>query len=123
MGIRSHNELETYNLAFQAAMDIFELTKKFPNEEKYSLTDQIRRSSKSVYANLAEAFRKRKYPKHFISKLSDCESEAAETQVWLQFSLECNCFDKNKYQVMVLTYDKILGKLVNMSLQPEKWSC
>jgi len=123
MGIRSHNELETYNLAFQAAMDIFELTKKIPNEEKYSLTDQIRRSSKSVYANLAEAFRKRKYPKHFISKLSDCESEAVETQVWLQFSLECNCFDKNKYQAMVLTYDKILGKLVNMSLQPEKWSC
>lgn len=123
MGIRSHNELETYNLAFQAAMDIFELTKKNPNEEKYSLTDQKRRSSKSVYANLAEAFRKRKYPKHFISKLSDCESEAAETQVWLQFSLECNCFDKNKYQAMVLTYDKILGKLVNMSLQPEKWSC
>jgi len=123
MGIRSHNELETYNLAFQAAMDIFELTKKIPNEEKYSLTDQIRRSSKSVYANLAEAFRKRKYPKHFISKLSDCESEEAETQVWLQFSLECNCFDKNKYQAMVLTYDKILGKLVNMSLQPEKWSC
>ena len=123
MGIRSHNELETYNLAFQAAMNIFELTKKIPNEEKYSLTDQIRRSSKSVYANLAEAFRKRKYPKYFISKLSDCESEAAETQVWLQFSLECNCFDKNKYQAMVLTYDKILGKLVNMSLQPEKWSC
>ncbi|MCD6092154.1 MAG: four helix bundle protein [Bacteroidales bacterium] len=123
MGIRSHNELETYNLAFQAAMNIFELTKKIPNEEKYSLTDQIRRSSKSVYANLAEAFRKRKYSKYFISKLSDCESEAVETQVWLQFSLECNCFDKNKYQAMVLTYDKILGKLVNMSLQPEKWSC
>ncbi len=122
MKIRTHKELETYKLAFQSAMDIFELTKKFPKEEIYSLTDQIRRSSRSVCANLAEAFRKRKYPKHFISKLSDCEAEAAETQVWLEFSVECNYIDKAKYQDLVLEYDKILGKLVNMSLQPEKWS-
>ena len=69
MKIRSHKDLDTYKLAFNAAMQIFELTKKFPVEEKYSLTDQIRRSSRSVCANLAEAFRKRKYPKSFVSKL------------------------------------------------------
>lgn len=77
MKIRSHKELDTYKLAFDVAMEIFELTKTFPSDEKYSLTDQIRRSSRSVCANLAEAFRKRKYPKHFVSKLSDSESEAA----------------------------------------------
>ncbi len=77
MKIRSHKELETYKLSFRLAMQIFELTKTFPKEEKYSLTDQIRRSSRSVCANLTEAFRKRKYPKHFVSKLSDCEGEAA----------------------------------------------
>ncbi|MBN1650632.1 MAG: four helix bundle protein [Bacteroidales bacterium] len=122
MKIRAHRDLETYKLAFDAAMLIFESTKKFPKEEVYSLTDQIRRSSRSVCANLAEAFRKRKYPKHFISKLSDCEAEAAETQVWLEFSVECNYIDQEKYKDLVFRYDKILGKLGNMSLQPEKWS-
>ena len=73
-------DLDVYKMAFELAMDIFKLTKTFPKEETYSLTDQIRRSSRSVAANLAEAFRKRKYPKHFVSKLSDCEAEAAETQ-------------------------------------------
>jgi len=81
MKIRSHRDLETYQMAFGAAMTIFELTKKFPKEEKFSLTDQIRRSSRSVCANLAEAFRKRRYPKSFTAKLSDSEGEAAETQV------------------------------------------
>ena len=89
MRIRSHRDLETYQLAFKAAMEIFALTKKFPKEEKFSLTDQIRRSSRSVCANLAEAFRKRRYPKSFAAKLSDSEGEAAETQVWLDFSLKC----------------------------------
>jgi four helix bundle protein len=81
MKIRSHRELETYQLAFECAMEIFQISGKFPKEEKYSLTDQIRRSSRSVCANLAEAFRKRKYPKSFVAKLSDSEGEAAETQV------------------------------------------
>ena len=80
MKIRSHRELDTFKLAFEFAIEIFELTKEFPHEEKYSLTDQIRRSSRSVCANLGEAFRKRKYPKHFVSKLSDSEGEATETQ-------------------------------------------
>ncbi len=97
MKIRSHRDLDTYKLSFEAAMEIFELTKSFPKEEKYSLTDQIRRSSRSVCANLAEAFRKRKYPKHFISKLNDSESEAAETQTWLDFSLKCNYINKSEF--------------------------
>jgi four helix bundle protein len=80
MKIRTHRELEVYSLSFDTAMKIFEITKRFPKEETYSLTDQIRRSSRSVCANLAEAFRKRRYPKFFISKLSDSESEAAESQ-------------------------------------------
>ena len=81
MKIRSHKELDTYMMAFKTAMSIFQLRKSFPKDEKYSLTDQIRRSSRSVCANLAEAFRKRKYPKHFVSKLSDSEGEAAENQL------------------------------------------
>jgi len=122
MKIRSHTELETYQMAFKASMEVFELTKKYPKEETYSLTDQIRRSSRSVCANLAEAFRKRKYPKHFVSKLSDCEGEAAETQVWLDFSLACNYIDENTYKSLFAKYDQILGKLVNMALHPEKWT-
>ena len=122
MKIRSHKELETYQLGFEASMEIFELTKKYPKEEMYSLTDQIRRSSRSVCSNLAEAFRKRKYPKAFVSKLSDSEGEAAETQVWLDFSLACQYIDKDTYQNLFEKYDKILGKLVNMALHPEKWS-
>ena len=122
MKIRSHRDLDTYKLAFKASMEIYELTKSFPVDEKYSLTDQIRRSSRSVCANLAEAFRKRKYPKHFISKLSDAESEAAETQTWLEFSLKCSYIDKDKYQTLDSKYEKVIGKLVNMALHPEKWT-
>ena len=121
MKIRSHNELDTYKLAFESAMTIFNLTKTFPIEEKYSLVDQIRRSSRSACANLAEAFRKRKYPKSFVAKISDSEGEAAETQVWLEFSLKCNYIDNITYEDLDEKYNKILGKLVNMSLQPEKW--
>ncbi|MFC2110900.1 four helix bundle protein [Bacteroidota bacterium] len=122
MKIRSHKDLDTYKLAFEAAMEIFELSKSFPIEERYSLTDQIRRSSRSVCENLAEAFRKRKYPKHFVSKLSDSEGEGAETQVWLDFSLKCQYIDNKTYQELYQKYEQILGKLVDMALHPEKWS-
>lgn len=122
MKIRSHKELETYQLAFTTSMEIFELTRKFPKEELYSLTDQIRRSSRSVCANLSEAFRKRKYPKSFVAKLSDSEAEAAETQVWLDYALSCDYIDENTHTNLHVKYDNIIGKLVNMSLQPEKWS-
>src|SRR5262249_42936417 len=86
MKIREHTELAVYQKGFDAAMLIFEMSKKFPKEETYSLTDQIRRSSRSVCANLAEAWRKRRYKAAFIAKLSDAESEAAETQVWIEFA-------------------------------------
>ena len=122
MKIRSHKDLETYQLAFELTMQIFELSKDFPKEETYSLTDQIRRSSRSVCANLAEAFRKRKYPKHFVSKLSDCESEAAETQVWLEFANKCKYIDRETFSNLFEKYEFVIGKLVNMSLHPEKWT-
>lgn len=121
MRITKHTELDVYKLAFKAAVEIFELSKNFPIEEKYSLTDQIRRSSRSVCANLAEAFRKRKYPKAFISKLSDSEGEAAETQVWLEFSLEHHYISKSIFDKLTLDYNNIIGKIVIMETQPEKW--
>ena len=85
--IRSYRELRVYQNAFEAAMQIFELTKKFPAEEKYSMVDQMRCSSRGVCSNMAEAWRKRRYPAHFVSKLTDCEGEADETRVWLEFAL------------------------------------
>ena len=87
--IKTHEVLNVYQLAFKTAMEIFGLSKGFPIEERYSLTDQIRRSSRSVYANLAEAWRKRRYKAAFLAKLNDCKAEAAETQVWIQFAVEC----------------------------------
>ena len=122
MKIRDHNELDVFKLAFKNAMKIFELSKSFPKEEKYSLTDQIRRASRSVATNIAEAFRKRRYPKAFISKLSDSETEAAETQVWLKFSYECGYIDKKIFDELNQSHDFVLGKLVNMSRQPEQWT-
>lgn len=117
-----HKDLEVHKLAFETAMEIFELSKSFPKEERYSLTDQIRRSSRSVTANIAEAFRKRRYPKAFISKLSDSEGEAAETQVWIGFALKCKYIDSEMYEELFDKYDHIISMLVNMINQPEKWS-
>jgi len=122
MKIRTHRELEVYKLAFATAVEIYKLSKTFPKEETYSLTDQIRRSSRSVCANLAEAFRKRKYAKHFVSKLSDSEAEAAETQVWLDFALEFNYINQEQFNQLNDSCNRVIGKLVNMANQPEKWS-
>jgi four helix bundle protein len=122
MKIRSHKELEVYKLSFDAAMRIFEISKRFPKEETYSLTDQIRRSSRSVCSNQAEAFRKRRYPKSFISKLSDSESEAAETQTWLDFADNCKYITIEEHEELYTTYENIIGKLVIMSIHPENWS-
>jgi four helix bundle protein len=119
--IQSHRELEVYQLAFDAAMRIFELSKKFPPEERYSLTDQIRRSSRSVCANLAEAWRKRRYEGAFTLKLSDSEAEAAETQTWLEFSLHCAYIEETTYRLLYEQYDHILGKLVRMITNPSPW--
>lgn len=120
--IKSHRELEVYEIVFSTAMEIFNITKDFPKEERYSLTDQIRRSSRSVCANISEAFRKRRYPKAFVSKLSDSEAEAAETQCWLEFSYKCKYIDKKEFDRLYKIYDNILGKLVRMMNQSEKWS-
>ena len=119
--IRTHRDLEVYKKAFEAAMRIFDLTKSFPKEETYSLTDQIRRSSRAVCANLAEAWRKRRYEAAFISKLSDAESEAAETQVWLEFAVKCGYLERNQAASLYHVYDEILSMLVAMINHPEKW--
>ena len=122
MKIRTHKDLKVYQLAFDAAMEIFEITKSFPKEERYSLVDQIRRSSRSVAANISEAFRKRRYPKAFVSKLSDAEGESAETQVWLDFSLKCKYIDNEIYNELFDKYDHIIAMIVNMIKQPGKWA-
>ena len=120
--IRSSRELRVYQNAFAAAMRIFEITKSFPPEEKFSMVDQIRRSSRAVCSNLAEAWRKRRYPAHFISKLTDCEGEADETGVWLEFALASRYISRNTFDELDGTYDLILGQLVTMRLEPEKWT-
>ena len=119
--IKTHRDLDVYQMAFGSAMQIFELTKRFPKEETYSLTDQIRRSSRSVCSNIAEAWRKRRYEAAFVSKLNDSEAEAAETQVWLEFSVKCNYLNAAVGRELYTTYDHVLGKLVNMILRPEQW--
>ena len=110
-----------YQKAFGVAMEIFQLTKSFPKEETYSLVDQMRRSSRSVAANLSEAFRKRHYPKLFVSKIVDCESEAAETQVWIDFAKECHYIDQSTSQKHTEQYDEILRMAIGMKLHPEDW--
>lgn len=103
-------------------MEIFELTKSFPAEEKYSLVDQIRRSSRSVCANIGEAWRKRRYAAHFVSKLSDSETEAEETRVWLEVSPSCKYIDKQTFDRLDGNYDLIQGQLVKMASEPDKWT-
>jgi four helix bundle protein len=119
--IRSHEELDVYQLAFASAMTIFKLTSLFPKEERYGLTNQIRRSSRSVCANIAEAFRKRRYPAYFIAKLIDSEGEAAETLVWLQFAKECSYLHNQDHEQLIDTYNRIIKIIVAMSLHPERW--
>ena len=116
-------ELIVYKKSFSLAMEVYEISKSFPKEEKYSLTDQIRRSSRSVCANVAEAYRKRIYVKHFVSKLSDSDAENSETLVWLDFAYACGYLPKDKHKKM--TFDVIeVGKLLNyMILHPEKFGC
>ena len=114
-------DLLAYKKSFSLAMKIFDITKSFPKEEIYSLTDQIRRSSRSVPVTIAEAYRKRIYPKHFYSKLTDSDGENSETQVWLEFALACNYINHDLYQELLLE-SKEIGKLINyMLLNPEKF--
>lgn len=119
--LKSHEDLVVFQLAFGAAMSIYEISKKFPIDERYSLTDQIRRSSRSVCANLAEAWRKRRYKAAFIAKLNDCESEASETQVWIKFAVKCAYLDIEKGRELYGTYNQVIGSLVNMINNPNQW--
>jgi four helix bundle protein len=108
-------------MAFSNAMKIYQLSRTFPKEETYSLTDQIRRSSRPVCSNIAEAFRRRRYPKSFSSKLNESEAEAAETQNWLSFASECKYISDESYKTIDSEYEFIIGMLVNMQRHPEKW--
>lgn len=119
--ISSHRELDVYKMAFDAAMEIFEMSKKFPIEERYSLTDQIRKASRSVCANIAEAWRKRRYEAAFVSKLNDSEGEAAETQTWLEFSVKSGYMNKQDGNRLYHLYENIIGKLVTMINNPHPW--
>ena len=105
-----------------AAVEIFELTRCFPAEERYSLTDQVRRCSRSVCANIAEAWRKRRYPNSFVSKLSDAEAEAAETEVWLELAVRCGYLDRDKAAALDRKYESILAMLVTMISHPKQWT-
>jgi four helix bundle protein len=103
-------------------MRIFEITKSFPKDETYSLTDQIRRSSRSVSANIAEAWRKRRYTAAMISKLNDAEGEGAETQTWIEVAKKCGYVNRETAKELYLEYDEILAMLVSMENNPEKWT-
>lgn len=120
--IKSHKDLKVYQLAFETALMIHEITKSFPKEERYSLTDQIRRCSRSVCANLAEAFRKRRYPKNFVSKLSDSEAESCETQVWLDFAYSFGYLNEKTHCDLYDKFEHIIAMLIIMSNKPENWS-
>lgn len=119
--ILTHRDLEVWKGAFELGMDLFEISKGFPAEERYSLTDQLRRSSRSVAANLAEAWRKRRYRAAFIAKLSDVETEAAETQVWIEFAMSCGYIDQKAGARLNDRYDKIIATVVRMIARPQPW--
>ena len=119
--ISRHDQLDVYSLAFQAAQKIFELSKAFPVEERYSLTDQIRRSSRSVCANIAEGWRKRRYRAAFQSALNIAEGEAAETQTWLDFAEQCRHLAPREAESQHSTFDVVIGKLVVMITNPNPW--
>ena len=119
--IKSVRDLEVYELAFGTAMEIFQITKGFPQEEKYSLVDQIRRSSRSICSNLAEAWRKRRYKAVFKNKLTDAMQEASETQTWLDFCFACNYIDQNKFNELDQKYEHILAMLNSMEMKADSF--
>jgi four helix bundle protein len=122
MKIQTFSELEVYKLAFEIQQMVFELSKKFPKEETYSLTDQIRRSSRSVGANIAEAWRKRRYPAHFASKLTDSDGENAETQHWLQTARACSYIDQPTLEKLIDLTSQSGAMLGRMIADAEKWT-
>jgi len=119
--IRSVRELDVYKLAFETAMEIFGISKAFPKEETYSLTDQVRKSSRSVCTNLAEGWRKRRYKAVFINKLSDAAQEAAETQTWLEFALACKYIDERTFKKLDDKYEHIFAMLFTMEQKTDSF--
>ncbi len=119
--MRGHRDLKVYQLAYKLAMEIFNDSKGFPKEERYSLTDQIRRSSRSVAANIAEGFRKRQYLNMFISKLADADAESTETQVWLDFACDCGYLSQKRHDELVNGYEEVGRMLGSMIATPEKF--
>jgi four helix bundle protein len=119
--IKHFRDLAVYQGAMVLVMRVFELTKQFPNEERYALADQLRRSSRSVCANLAEAWRKRRYQAAFISKLNDAEGEAAESQVHIEIAFRHGYLEERVFNELDDAYDKILGQIVKMIDQPDQW--
>lgn len=119
--IKFHQDLKVFQKSVDVAMIIFELSKSFSKEELYSLTDQIRRSSRSVSANISEAWGKRKYEKSFVAKLTDSEGEARETQTWLLFALKCNYINEEQFNNLNNQYNQIIGMLVTMMSQSQSW--
>lgn len=116
-----HKGLKVFQMSYQLAMEIFQLSKSFPSEEKYSLTDQIRRSSRSVAANIAEGYRKRQYSKVFCNKMSDSDGEATETQVWLEFSRDCKYISGEDCEHLIKRYEEIGRMLGGMINNPERF--
>lgn len=112
MGAKDFTQTRVFRLAYGLAMEIFEISKKFPKEEKYSLTDQIRRSSRSVCANIGEAYRKKQYPAHFVSKASDADAENTETSIWLHFSYSCKYINRELHQRLIMQ-NKEIGRLIH----------
>jgi len=119
--ITSFKLLRVYRNAFEMAMRIFDYSKQWPKEEQYALTDQIRRSSRSVCSNIAESWFKRRYPSHFVSKLSDAGTEASETLVWIDFAVECQYLPNAEAEVFREKYRAIIGGLTKMMAHPEQW--
>ena len=121
MAIVYFQDLRVYKTAFENAMKIYDLSKQWPKEEQYALTDQIRRSSRSICSNIAEAWSERRYIAHFVSKLSDADGEASETQVWLAFAHRCGYLTESNYPSLTQRYKAISGGLVKMMSEPDKW--
>jgi len=121
MAASTFRDMTVYKKSFALAMEIFEISKTFPAEERYALIGQIRRSSRAVCANNAEGFRKRQYPAHFVAKVSDADAENTETQVWLDFSLKCRYIDQLQWQTLTQKSEEV-GRLIHhMILHPEKY--
>lgn len=118
---RVHRDLEVYRQVFDCAMTQFELTRRFPVDERYSLTDQVRRSSRSVTAAIAEAWRKRRYPAAFVAKLNDAEAEAAETQTWIEYAVRCRYLTREHGAALYRAYEQVLKTLVRMIRHADTW--